>query len=192
MAKNLYVIAGPNGAGKTTFANSFLPNYAHCDEFVNADNIARGLAPFAPQTAAVKAARLVLERIQTHVREKRSFGLETTLSGKGYYAFFRRIRREGYRISLFFLWLPRADLAVQRVADRVKLGGHFVPEDDIRRRYARGSDNFWRIYRPVFNDWIMFDNATNQMRKIAYGTAAKTKIVDRVLFADFQAGILRP
>ena len=189
MPKHLYVIAGPNGAGKTTFANKFLPDFAHCEEFINADLIARGLAPFAPATVAVKAGRLVLERIQELAHERLSFGLETTLSGRGYLAFFRRLKLQDYRIHLFFIWLPKADLAVQRVADRVKLGGHFVPERDVRRRYSRGVENFWRFYRPLIDEWIIFDNATNQMKKIAYGTSARVEIAEKALFDAFMAGI---
>jgi len=185
------MIAGPNGAGKTTFANTFLPDYAHCDVFINADLIARGLAPFAPERAAMKAGRLVLERINALVKDHHSFGLESTMAGKGYLSFFKRIRQKGYRITVFFLWLPKADLAVQRVADRVKLGGHFVPEKDIRRRYTRGIDNFWRIYRPFIDQWIIFDNSRDQMKKMAYGSLTQTEIVEKVLFEAFQAGILQ-
>jgi len=184
-------MAGPNGAGKTTFANKFLPDFAHCEEFVNADLIARGLAPYAPESVAIKAGRLMLERVRELAREGRSFGLETTLAGQGYKSFFKQVKSQGYRISLFFIWLPKADLAVQRVADRVKLGGHFVPERDIRRRYSRGLNHFWRFYRALIDDWIIFDNSLDRMKKIAYGTPSQTEIVEKALFETFQAGILK-
>ena len=106
---SLYIIAGPNGAGKTTFAREFLPHFADCKEFVNADLIAQGLAPFAPETAALRAGRLVLERIDALSRQRADFGLETTLSGRAYAPLFRRLKAEGYRIYLFFLWLPEVD-----------------------------------------------------------------------------------
>ena len=154
----LYVIAGPNGAGKTTFAREFLPKYAECGQFVNADLIALGLSPFAPETAALTAGRLVLERIDDLARQRVDFGVETTLSGRSYVSLFRRLKAEGYRIYLFFLWLPEVDTAVARVADRVRHGGHHVPERDVRRRYLRGLHKFTEVYRPLLDGWILFDN----------------------------------
>ena len=136
----VYVIAGPNGAGKTTFAAEFLPDFVDCRQFLNADLIAAGLSPFAPETQNVKAGRLLLERIGELATAGEDFGFETTLSGRTYARLLTGLRRDGYRVALFFLWLPSADLAVLRVANRVRQGGHAVPEADVRRRFASGSE----------------------------------------------------
>src|SRR6267143_267112 len=125
---NLYVIAGPNGAGKTTFADQFLPHYAHCPEFVNADMIAKGLSPYSQIAAAMEAGRLMLARIKELARQRKDFGLETTLSGKTYLSLFKKLRSRGYRIHLFYLWLPNVNTALQRIRYRVQRGGHSVPE----------------------------------------------------------------
>ncbi len=153
----VYVIAGPNGAGKTTFATEFLPWFVDCREFVNADLIASGLSPFAPETQAVRAGRLVLTRIRELAAAGTDFGFETTLSGRTYRSILNRLRERGYRIHLFFLWLPSADLAVARVANRVRQGGHDIPEPVIRRRFDAGLRNFSTVYAPLTDDWWIYD-----------------------------------
>lgn len=153
----VYVIAGPNGAGKTTFATEFLPSFVHCREFVNADLIASGLSPFAPQTQALRAGRLVLTRIRELAVAGTDFGFETTLSGRTYVPILTQLRQRGYHIHLFFLWLPSADLAVARVANRVRQGGHDVPEPVIRRRYTAGLTNLGTVYAPLTDDWWIYD-----------------------------------
>jgi predicted ABC-type ATPase len=153
------IIAGPNGAGKTTFAREFLPNEAACPVFVNADLIAAGLAPFAPETAAVQAGRLMLAELERHFQARKSFAFETTLSGRGYLRHIARWQAAGYRIELIFLRLASADEAVARVAQRVKQGGHDIPETVIRRRFEAGLDNFSRYYAPVANAWALYDNS---------------------------------
>lgn len=153
----VYVIAGPNGAGKTTFATEFLPDFVNCREFLNADLIAAGLAPFAPETQNVRAGRLLLERIQELTGERKDFGFETTLSGRTYARMMKDMRLAGYRIELFFLWLPSADMAVSRVANRVRQGGHHVPEEDIRRRYNSGQRNLFELYRSKTDAWWLYD-----------------------------------
>ena len=129
----LYVVAGPNGAGKTTFARKFLPDYAHCKQFVNADLIASGLSPFSPEAAALRAGRLLLEQIRLLARARSDFGFETTLAGVTYVSIFSKLKAEGYRIHLFFLWVPTVELALARIADRVRRGGHDVLEPVVRR-----------------------------------------------------------
>jgi predicted ABC-type ATPase len=153
----VYVIAGPNGAGKTTFAAQFLPDFVGCRQFLNADLIAAGLSPFAPETQSVRAGRLLLERIKELSAAKEDFGFETTLSGRGYVRLLREMKQSGYRVMLFFLWLPSADLAVERVANRVVQGGHAVPEADVRRRYASGLRNLFQLYRPQVDAWLLYD-----------------------------------
>lgn len=153
----VYVIAGPNGAGKTTFASKFLPDFIVCREFLNADLIAAGLAPFAPETQNLKAGRLVLERIKELSAAKRDFGFETTLSGRIYVRLLSTMKADGYRVYLFFLWLPSADLSVARVVNRVRQGGHNVPEVDIRRRFDSGLRNLFDLYCPLADAWWLYD-----------------------------------
>lgn len=155
----IVIIAGPNGAGKTTFARAFLPEEAQCPRFINADLIAAGLSPFAPEAQAIKAGRLMLEEIAGCVGRRENFAFETTLSGLGYLRHIRAWRESGYHVSLFFLALPTAELAVARVAERVRQGGHHIPEDVIRRRFQAGRQNFdWR-YRTEVDAWALYDSA---------------------------------
>lgn len=153
----LYIIAGPNGAGKTTFANTFLPDFVDCREFLNADLIAAGLSPFAPESQDFRAGRLLIDRINELVQEKQDFAVESTLSGRGYLRKFREIKENGYRIMLFFLWLPNADMAVARVKNRVLQGGHHVPELIIRRRYKTGNRNLFYLYQNEVDAWWIYD-----------------------------------
>lgn len=158
-ARKVIVIAGPNGAGKTTFAREFLPNEAACPVFVNADLIAAGLAPFAPESAALQAGRLMLTELERHFRAGESFAFETTLSGRTYLRHIRRWQQAGYRVELIFLRLNHADEAVARVAQRVRQGGHDIPEAVIRRRFAAGLDLFHHHYAPAVDDWVLYDNS---------------------------------
>ncbi len=158
----IILIAGPNGAGKTTFAREFLPHEAGCPAFVNADLIAEGLSPFAPEAAAMQAGRLMLDAIAQHVARRESFALETTLSGLGYARHIRAWRAAGYQVVLFFLALPCADMAVQRVAERVRQGGHAIPEAVIRRRFDAGRRLFPQVYQALVDAWVLFDNAGDE------------------------------
>ena len=153
----VYVIAGPNGAGKTTFATRFLPGYVKCREFLNADLIAAGLSPFAPEKQNMRAGRLLLERIRELSKKKKDFGFETTLAGRMHVKLLADLKRWGYRIDLFFLWLPTADVAVRRVAGRVLKGGHGVPEEVVRRRYASGLRNLFQLYIPQVDSWWLYN-----------------------------------
>lgn len=154
----IIIIAGPNGAGKTTFAREFLPNEAACLQFVNADLIAAGLSPFAPETAALQAGRLMLTEIAEHVAHGRSFAFETTLSGVGYLRQIPKWRALGYAVSLHFLALSNVQLAIERVAQRVRQGGHNIAETVIRRRFASGLANLPR-YCDLVDDWDVYDNS---------------------------------
>lgn len=155
----IVIIAGPNGAGKTTFAREFLPNEAHCPTFINADLIAAGLAPFEPETVAVRAGRMMLEEIENCVRTRRSFAFETTLSGRTYLNKIVEWRKLGYHVKLIFLSLLSADMAVARVAARVAQGGHNVPENVVRRRFDHGLQNFASLYKSIVDAWILYDNS---------------------------------
>ena len=163
------IIAGPNGAGKTTFAREFLPGEAQCPVFVNADLIAAGLSPFAPEVAAIKAGRIMLAEIDEHVAHGRSFALETTLSGRAYATKILQWRARGYQVSLFFLRLPTAEMAVERVRLRVSQGGHHIPESVIRRRFDAGLAYFENIYKPAVNTWFLYDNQHRQPTLLAQG-----------------------
>jgi predicted ABC-type ATPase len=167
--KKILLIAGPNGAGKTTFARSFLPAEAHLPRFINADLIAAGLAPFAPETAAARAGRLMLEEIAHSTQRGESFALETTLSGKGYLWRIGQWQAAGYRVSLFFLGLPDADAAIARVASRVRQGGHDIPEAVIRRRFAAGLENFHCRYKLAVDDWALYDNSGTEPVLLEWG-----------------------
>lgn len=159
MDKKIIIIAGPNGAGKTTFARSFLPQEAQCPRFINADLIAAGLSPFAPEAAAIKAGRLMLEEIAACARRGESFAFETTLSGLGYLRHIAQWRANGYRVNLYFLELPSVEIAIARVAERVRQGGHNIPEPVIRRRFATGLRNFDQHYKAEVDTWARYDNA---------------------------------
>ena len=157
--KKIIVIAGPNGAGKTVFAGEFLPEEAGCPAFINADLIAAGLAPFAPEAAAFKAGRLMLAEIHSHARKGGSFSFETTLSGRRYARLIPQWQSSGYHVKLIFLRLESPELAVARVARRVLHGGHDIHEPVIRRRYAAGLHNLDAVYMPLVDEWTVYDTS---------------------------------
>ena len=156
--RKIIIIAGPNGAGKTTFANQILAGDQAGFPFVNADIIARGLNPDDPESEAFRAGRLMLQRIEELVAAGTSFALETTLSGLAYSRSIPRWQSAGYRVELHFLSLRHADLAVERVRNRVSEGGHHIPEDVIRRRFEAGLRNFHQVYRDLMDKWALLDN----------------------------------
>jgi predicted ABC-type ATPase len=173
--KKVIVIAGPNGAGKTTFAEQFLPNEAACPVFVNADLIARGLNPFDPDAAKVKAGRLMLELLDGYARDERNFAFETTLSGTAYLRKIEAWRAAGYFVELIFIRLVDADLAVARVRQRVLEGGHGIPEATIRRRFAMGLRNFETQYKFTVDAWALYDGSTGRVQLLEEGQNAKAK-----------------
>jgi len=160
--RKIIIIAGPNGAGKTTFAREFLPNEAGCPIFINADLIAAGLAPFAPESAALQAGRLMLQELARHFSAGNSFAFETTLSGRGYLHHIREWQAAGYQVKLIFLQLDHTDEAIARVAQRVRQGGHNIPEDTIRRRFVAGRNNFARLYAPQVDSWALYNSSGPQ------------------------------
>jgi predicted ABC-type ATPase len=176
------VLAGPNGAGKSTSAARLLRGVLAVDEFVNADTIAQGLSAYRPESAAVTAGRVMLDRLRFLARERRDFAFETTLAGRGHARWLQDLRADGYRAHLIFLALPAADLAVARVAERVRQGGHDVPEAVVRRRFVAGLRNFFDVYRSIVDGWHMYDNSTVMgPRLIAHrGPGASTNMADQV------------
>lgn len=153
------LIAGPNGAGKTTFARRYLPEDAGVIHFVNADLIASGLSPLKPELAAIAAARTVLREIDRLAAERMDFAFETTFSGLTYVRRLQAWKQAGYRIEMVYLRLRSAELALRRIAARVRQGGHDVPRADVVRRFSRGWRNFQRIYRPLADSWAVYDNS---------------------------------
>lgn len=169
MTKKVIIIAGPNGAGKTTFARSFLPQEAQCPRFINADLIAAGLSPFAPEAAALKAGRLMLAEINACVRKGESFAFETTLAGLAYVGRIHEWREAGYHVSLFFLHLPDVEMAIARVAERVQQGGHHIDEAVIRRRFSAGRRNLERAYKPAVDTWAEYANVGEEPTLLQWG-----------------------
>ena len=158
-ARRIIILAGPNGAGKTTFAREFLPQEAHCPDFINADLIAAGLSPFDPAAAALQAGRLMLEEIRARVSRRQGFAFETTLSGRAYARQIPLWRSQGYHVKLIFLSLPSVEMAIARVSARVAQGGHAIPEAVIRRRFATGLHNFHKLYKVLVDSWTHYDNS---------------------------------
>ena len=153
------IIAGPNGAGKTTFAHQFLPREADCPDFINADLIARGLSPFAPEKAAFEAGRIMLSQIGAYVKAGRSFAFETTLSGTAYARSIPLWRATGFRVGLVFLSIPQVEVALARIRARVAQGGHDVSEPVVRRRFERGLRNYEQVYRRLVDSWVLYENS---------------------------------
>lgn len=185
--KRLYIIAGCNGAGKTTASVTVLPEILECREFVNADEIAKGLSPFNPESVAIEAGRLMLQRIEELLKADVSFAIETTLSTKSYAKLVDRAQEAGYKVQLLFFWLPSADHAIARVAQRVLEGGHNIPVDVIRRRYDAGIQNLFSIYMPIVDSWMLIDNHSNPRVIIANKNDLGEIIRNQELFQKIQA-----
>lgn len=180
----VYVIAGPNGAGKTTFAREFLPRYADCSSFVNADLIAEGVSPFSPEAAAFRAGRLMIEEIELLARRGKDFGFETTLSGRTHLNLVRDLQNRGYAVHLFFLSVPTVELALSRVRGRVMKGGHDVPAAVVRRRFERSIGNFFKHYRALADTWTLFDNSGDAPEIIAFEKDKKLHIIEKGIYDD--------
>lgn len=177
--QNLYIIAGCNGAGKTTASYTVLPEMLECKEFINADEIARGLSPFQPEKVSIKAGRIMLNRIRELIIKKEDFAFETTLSTRSYSKLINEARKEGYFVSLVFFWLNSIELAKERVRIRVEEGGHFIDEETISRRYISGLKNFFEIYQPQLDYWLMINNSDGPFSLVAEGTLkSNIKIYD--------------
>jgi predicted ABC-type ATPase len=152
------VLAGCNGAGKTTSARTLLAETLHLMTYVNADVIAQGLSGFNPESTALEAGRIMLDRLHQLAEQRADFAFETTLAGRAYAPWLRKLRGEGYAITLLYFWLQSPELAIARVAIRVRQGGHHIPEATIRQRYERSTNNFFSLYRPIAKSWRVYDN----------------------------------
>jgi predicted ABC-type ATPase len=168
----LFLFAGSNGAGKTTFARAYLRQIDPIPRFLNADEIARGLSPLEPQRLAVKAGKLLLHEIQGCIESGVSFGLESTLSGTTHAKLLKQARSTGYQIEIHYLWLPSPELAIRRIAQRVKMGGHGIPNADVRRRFDRSRRNFTAVYAPLADLWTVWDNQPEPPRLILSSESA--------------------
>lgn len=180
MEKTLYIISGCNGAGKTTASYTVLPEILDCREYVNADEIAKGLSPFNPESVAIEAGRLMLERIDYLMTAGVSFSIETTLATKSYVNLVRRAHKEGYNVKLLFFWLESPEMAKLRVAERVAKGGHNIPEDVIERRYYAGIRNLFNLFMNEVDYWAIFMNTKKPMTSIAVGGMAFEKHIIEV------------
>lgn len=183
---NLFVIAGPNGAGKTTYARRFLPEEMRTREFVNADLIAAGLSPFAPDKAAYEAGRIMLNRLRELAAQRADFSFETTLSGRAYAPLLREMRAAGYRIRMDFLWIPQLDITRQRVRQRVTKGGHDIPDAVQLRRFHLGVRNLATLYRPLLDHWRLYDNTYDQPHLVAEEEYGRLKIADAGKLAQIE------
>ncbi len=166
----IYIIAGCNGAGKTTASYTVLPEVLHCTEFINADNIAKGLSPFNVEGVAIEAARIMLTRIRELIDQKVDFAFETTLASKSYIALMKEARAVGYEVHLIFFWLNSIELAKERVMQRVQNGGHNIPVDVIERRYKAGIENLNKLYLTFVNSWRIYNNSDYAHELIAEGS----------------------
>jgi len=177
----LILLGGPNGAGKSTAAPRLLKGAFRVTEFLNADLIARGLSPFHPEGVALAASEIMLKRMEKLAQGRVSFGLESTRAARSLAGRLRDLIATGYEFHLFYLWLPSADLAVARVADRVRMGGHNIPAETVRRRYYAGLSNFFQLYQPLATNWRMYDNSqAGRMRLIASGhKSAPTRVATK-------------
>lgn len=188
MMKNLYIVSGCNGAGKTTASYTVLPEILECREFVNADEIARGLSPFNAEGVAIEAGKLMLLRIEELLKEDVTFAIETTLATRSYVNLVKRAQKQGYRVNLLYFWLSSPELAMRRVAERVSKGGHDIPEEIIRRRYTAGINNLFKLFMPAVDYWAIFDNSQADRLKIASGRLDKpADIKNRELYETIVA-----
>jgi len=179
---NLYIIAGSNGAGKTTVSYSVLSEALECRTFVNADEIAKGLSAFHPETVAIQAGRIMLQRINDLISRGQDFAFETTLSSKSYMQTIKKAQALNYNVTLVYFWLKSPLLAIERMQERVSEGGHLVPNDVVIRRYERGLNNFFNLYYPICDYWMLINNSVIPSEIIAKGNKDNTNIKDIFLW----------
>ena len=171
------VISGPNGAGKSTLAPALLRDTFGILEYVNADTIAEGLSAFAPEDASFDAGRVMLNRLHELASDNNDFAFETTLASRFYAGWLEQLQSDGYRVSLVFLWLPKVETAIERVNARVRLGGHSIPEETIRRRFERGRKNLFDLYLPVANAWRIFNAAPETPKEVVRYTESDGQVI---------------
>lgn len=173
----LFIIAGCNGAGKTTASFTVLPELLHIKEFVNADEIARGLSPFQPESVSIEAGKIMLNRINELIKQNQDFAFETTLASRSFVQLCKSAQQKGYQVCLTFFWLDSIELAIERVKQRVLDGGHNIPTETIIRRYGAGLKNFFTLYKNIVNYWLFIDNSKTVQELIAEGKENSDPIV---------------
>ena len=180
-ARSVVVLGGPNGAGKSTSAPRLLGGSLRVGPFVNADTIAQGLSAFRPEDVALDAGRIMLRRLDELEDQRKGFAFETTLASRALASRFTRLKAGGYRVHIVFLWLPTAELAIARVAGRVRAGGHDVPSGTVRRRFARGLRNFFTVCRPIADTWRFYDGSSIRGPRLiaSGGIRTETTVRDR-------------
>lgn len=182
-AKELFVVAGPNGSGKTTFAEEFLTQQ-QCI-YISVDRIAEEIASNDPTSARVAAGREFLHRLEERLSGTETFLVESTLSGRAFLRTLERAKLSGFEITVIFLYLDSADTCVLRIQERVRKGGHDIPEADVRRRFSRSLANFWQLYRQIADHWLLVYNGGHEFQDVAIGTGAAASVRDESLFRQF-------
>lgn len=177
-----WIIAGPNGAGKTTFALNYLPNVASCSHFVNADLIAAGLSPLAPERELLAASRIFLQEIEARVKAREDFAFETTLSGRSYLRLIKRLKDEGWTVELIYLALPSVEMSKMRVAERVRQGGHNIPTADIERRFSRSLYNLFHVFSPVVDYAACFLNLSSTPIRVFEQSSSGRVVMEELLY----------
>ncbi|NOZ45812.1 MAG: zeta toxin [Chlorobi bacterium] len=184
--KRLYIISGCNGAGKTTASYTILPEMLNCNEFVNADEIAKGLSPFNPNEVAIKAGRLMLSRIDELIENGVDFAFETTLATRSYVNTVKKAQEKGYFVTILYFWLNSPELAIERVKIRVQEGGHNIPEKTIRRRYDLGIKNMFNLYIPIADYWMFIDNSKTPFEILAEGIRKKEDVKNEIIWNNLK------
>jgi len=183
MQREIVIIAGANGVGKTTFARAFLREYEH--EFLNADEIAKSLSAENPAEKKISAGKLFFQKLNNSVENHKSLLIESTLSGRYLEKFLKSLKVESYQILIVFLFADSPEILIERIAERVKKGGHFVPDEDVKRRFLRGKRNFWKIYKNIATRWSLIYNSERDFREIALGEKDEILVIDEDLFQAF-------
>ena len=189
---NLLIIGGPNGAGKSTISRTLLSGAFGKCHYVNADAIARGLSAFHADEMAVKAGKVMLQHLRELAAERVNFAFETTLGSRTFARWIAELKQTGYAFHLFFVWVPSAEVSIQRVQGRVKAGGHFVPDETVRRRYQRGLENFFNLYEPLADSWKMYNNLNLENPSlIAEKSGTIETVHDEALWDSIRRGVAK-
>ena len=187
MSKTAYLIAGANGSGKTTLAKELLAGEEL--RFLNADEIAMKLCPKNLESVRITAGKELFKQLDNCVQKNKSFALETTLSGNLYVKVIEELKRKGYKTHLVYVFLDNPDMCIERIKSRVKKGGHYIPDEDVKRRYERSFHNFWNVYKGIVDSWALYYNGPENNVLVATGDSKEIDIKDKILYNDFEKGL---